>query len=124
MKTSIPSQPLSSGGVLRTPAYFVAHDDSGKPVIRSKRVLVASLEAGYGETRKTDAAFIVTACNAYASDQAKIAALVAALEFADHNLSSLLESRELDSTARPFYAIRDSRNKARAALQQAKGGAS
>lgn len=43
--------------------------DNGQIAIKCKRGLVAIMEAGYGKTREEDAAFIVTACNAYEKDQ-------------------------------------------------------
>lgn len=146
MKTAIPSQPLSSGGVLHTPTPYTLEngriygkDEDGESylVCDVSPCEPGDVEApGVNEQDEANAAFIFTACNAYASDQAKIAALVGALEGLEAsavNLHCALQSTaHMDpqdkripvitgGVVRDLLVIRD---QARAALAAAKGGAS
>lgn len=65
-----------------------------------------------------DAAFIVRACNSHASDKAKIAALVGALEQHANRIASLSASARTEDDVRAFMVV--SSEEIKAALAQAK----
>lgn len=91
MKNTIPSQPLLSGGVLHTPDLYFAlvgllrwaeyqHAENVKEGVQDASAIPPCITTARKAVRvEKETCAVERACQAYASDQAKIAALVGAL---------------------------------------------